>query len=225
MSACGQGRRRPAANLGPSARGTRRAAGISVTWCTWIEQGARCRLPPRRSADLAGALLVARGTRLSVQARGARRSRRIARALSGRAPLADRRRQSDPMPAYGLDRLWNACCWNEAAAQLFRGWLDDDCQRNLLCYAFLEPAARDLIPAWKDRARRLLAEFRADFARTFATPRSGYSSRRFVARALLCRSVGSAGRSNPRRGPSRVQSPRRRRREFHPTHIRPGGAT
>ena len=32
---------------------------------------------------------------------------------------------------------------------------------------FLEPPARALIPAWKDRARRLLAEFRADFARTF----------------------------------------------------------
>jgi hypothetical protein len=32
---------------------------------------------------------------------------------------------------------------------------------------FLEPSARGLIPAWKDRARRLLAEFRADFARTF----------------------------------------------------------
>jgi hypothetical protein len=70
-------------------------------------------------------------------------------------------------PAYGLDRLWNACCWNEAAARLFHGWLDGDCQRNLLRYAFLEPAAREFIPDWKDRARRLLAEFRADFARTF----------------------------------------------------------
>jgi hypothetical protein len=32
---------------------------------------------------------------------------------------------------------------------------------------FLEHSARVLIPAWKDRARRLLAEFRADFAHTF----------------------------------------------------------
>jgi MmyB-like transcription regulator ligand binding domain len=46
-------------------------------------------------------------------------------------------------------------------------WLDSDCQRNLLRYGFLEPFARELIPNWKDRARRLLAEFRADFARTF----------------------------------------------------------
>src|SRR5262249_54715138 len=70
-------------------------------------------------------------------------------------------------PAYGLDRLWNACSWNEAAAELFRGWLDGDHQRNLLRYVFLEPSARALIPDWKDSARRLLAEFRADFARTF----------------------------------------------------------
>jgi hypothetical protein len=70
-------------------------------------------------------------------------------------------------PAYALDRLWNACCWNEAAARLFRGWLDGDCQRNLLGYVFLEPSARALIPAWQERARRLLAEFRADFAGAF----------------------------------------------------------
>jgi hypothetical protein len=74
-------------------------------------------------------------------------------------------------PAYGLDRLWNACAWNEAAAQLFRGWLDGVCQRNLLRYVFLEPAARVLIPSWEDRARRLLAEFRADFAHTFRDAR------------------------------------------------------
>ncbi|MFX4470309.1 hypothetical protein ABTA54_19585, partial [Acinetobacter baumannii] len=29
------------------------------------------------------------------------------------------------VPAYGLDRFWTACCWNEPAARLFRGWLDD----------------------------------------------------------------------------------------------------
>ncbi len=37
---------------------------------------------------------------------------------------------------------------------------------------FLEASARELIPAWEDRARRLLAEFRADFARTFRDVRS-----------------------------------------------------
>lgn len=70
-------------------------------------------------------------------------------------------------PAYGLDRLWNACAWNEAAERLFVGWLDGDGRRNLLRFVFLEEGARRLIPEWRERARRLLAEFRADFGHTF----------------------------------------------------------
>jgi hypothetical protein len=71
------------------------------------------------------------------------------------------------IPAYGLDRLWNACCWNAAASRLFRGWLDGNHQRNLLRFAFLSSGARVLIPEWQDRARRLLAEFRADYGQSF----------------------------------------------------------
>ena len=37
------------------------------------------------------------------------------------------------------------------------------------CFSSL--SARALIPAWEDRARRLLAEFRADFAHTFRDAR------------------------------------------------------
>ena len=72
-----------------------------------------------------------------------------------------------PHPAYGLDRLWTACCWNQPAEALFCGWLDGDNQRNLLRFVFLEEAARTLIPDWQDQARRLLAEFRADFGHIF----------------------------------------------------------
>ena len=127
-------------------------------------------------------------------------------------------------PAYGLDRLWNACCWNEAAARLFRGWLDGDCQRNLLRYVFLEPSARDLIPSWKDRARRLLAEFRADFARTFRDTQVRIfvetlrSESAFFAEAWDEQAVQSA------KAAFVCSITRRRRREFHSTYIRPGGA-
>ena len=60
--------------------------------------------------------------------------------------------------------------WNEAASRLFRGWLDDERERNLLRFVFLDPAARALIPDWEDRALRLLAEFRADYGHTFRDP-------------------------------------------------------
>jgi hypothetical protein len=71
-----------------------------------------------------------------------------------------------------LDRLWNACCWNGAATRLFQGWLSEGCQRNLLTFVFLDPAARALIPNWKDRAARLLAEFRSDYGHSFTDPRA-----------------------------------------------------
>jgi hypothetical protein len=69
-------------------------------------------------------------------------------------------------PAYLLDHAWTARAWNGAASALFTGWLDDDASdRNLLRYVFLHPAARTLIVDWDTRARRLAAEFRADFHR------------------------------------------------------------
>jgi len=75
-------------------------------------------------------------------------------------------------PAYGLDRLWNACAWNKAAKHLFPIWLGPERQRNLLIFVFLDPAAHDLIPHWQDRAVRLLAEFRSDFGHSFSDPRA-----------------------------------------------------
>lgn len=69
-------------------------------------------------------------------------------------------------PAYLLDRDWTALAWNDAAADLFPGWLDAaTTDRNLLDYVFLSEAARNLIGDWPQRAHRLVAEFRADFNR------------------------------------------------------------
>ena len=143
-------------------------SGISVTWCTWIEQGRPVQASPDALARIAQALSLSRAERDYLFKLAGRLDPEGPRGPSADAPASlIAAVNAIDCPAYGLDRLWNACCWNEAAARLFRGWLDGDCQRNLLRYVFLEPSARELIPAWKDRARRLLAEFRADFARTF----------------------------------------------------------
>lgn len=147
-------------------------AGISVTWCAWIEQGRPVQASPDTLGRMAEALSLTRAERAYL------------------FDLADRIDPDDPTgvteeapaslvaavealqhPAYGLDRIWNACCWNRAAAALFSGWLDGNHQRNLLRFVFTEEAARLLIPNLQDRARRLLAEFRADFGHTFRDPR------------------------------------------------------
>ena len=65
-------------------------------------------------------------------------------------------------PAYLLDRIWNALAWNDRAERLFVGWFDRPGSRNLLRFIFLVPAARALIHDYDDRARRVVAEFRAN---------------------------------------------------------------
>ena len=143
-------------------------AGISVTWCTWIEQGRAVQASPEALGRISQALSLSRAEHDYLFKLAGRLDPEGSRGPSANAPPSlIAAVKAIEHPTYGLDRFWNACCWNDAAAQLFHGWLDGNCQRNLLRYAFLEPSARELIPNWKDRARRLLAEFRADFARTF----------------------------------------------------------
>ena len=105
-------------------------AGISATWCAWIEQGRPVQASSEALDRLSRALSLSRAERDYLFE------------LAGRS---DPDIQPDPNvptsllaavstvrhPAYGLDRLWDACCWNKAAARLFRGWLDGDHQRNL----------------------------------------------------------------------------------------------
>src|SRR5208282_5359616 len=49
-------------------------------------------------------------------------------------------------------------------------WLDRDHDRNLMRFIFRSPAAPRLIDAWENRARRVVAEFRADFSRRLGEP-------------------------------------------------------
>jgi transcriptional regulator with XRE-family HTH domain len=150
-------------------------AGIGVTWCAWIEQGRDVRASPEALARLAVALALTSAERAYMFGLAGRRDPEAPplaaiseapeslRALVGAATY----------PAYGLDRQWNACCWNPAAERLFEGWLGPGLQKNLLRYAFTAPSARALLPDWEDRAQRLLAEFRADYGRALDDPGMG----------------------------------------------------
>ncbi len=147
-------------------------AGISPTWCTWLEQGRRVQASPEALSRIADVLLLTRAERaylFQLAGRGdpAALPETTVDAPASMMAIVARLEQ----PAYGLDRLWNACCWNDAAARLFRGWLDGAHQRNLLRFVFVDPAARRLIPDWDVRARRLLAEFRADYSLHFRDDR------------------------------------------------------
>ena len=147
-------------------------AGISITWCAWIEQGRPVQASPETLGRLAEALSLTRAERAYLFELADRVDPDDSAGLAEAAPASlVAAVKTFAHPAYGLDRLWNACCWNESAASLFCGWLDGDHQRNLLRFVFIEDKARSLIPQWQDRARRLLAEFRADFGHNFRDPR------------------------------------------------------
>jgi transcriptional regulator with XRE-family HTH domain len=158
--------------------------GVSPTWYTWIEQGRPVSASADALARIAVALQLSRAERAYLfELAGERDPAEPApSAIDAPATLIATVDHLDT-PAYVLDRQWNALAWNAPAAELFVGWLDgrpDEAaqmasptcetrdrapERNLLRFTFLEPLARRLIVDWETRARRLVAEFRADSIR------------------------------------------------------------
>lgn len=104
-------------------------------------------------------------------------------------------------PAYVLDAYWDVLAWNAAAARLLAPWLANRragragpavrrpapqrrsgsasassqppavMEPNLLRWVYLHVSARRWIVDWESRARRLVAEFRADTAGLREDPR------------------------------------------------------
>ncbi len=143
------------------------AAGLGLTWITWLEQGREVTASVTALCRLADALHLSAPERASLFDLAGKMDPK-SRPEPGNALAADLLELPALMlvPAYLLDHCWNAKAWNQAAARLFVGWLDgaaDD--RNLLRYVFLSPQAHLLIDEWETRAERLVAEFRADFNR------------------------------------------------------------
>ena len=145
--------------------------GLSVTWYTWLEQGRDMSVSPAALARLATALRLGRVERAYLFELAGKRDP-AAGAIESDAvpPAALAALKTIAAPAYILDRAWTARGWNARAARLFAGWLDGSGDRNLLRYIFLAPAARALIRDYDQRARRVVAEFRADVSTHLTDP-------------------------------------------------------
>jgi transcriptional regulator with XRE-family HTH domain len=140
--------------------------GVSPTWYTWIEQGRSVSASADALARIATALHLSRAERGYLFELAAQRDPAEPGAAAVDAPATlVKTVQFVDAPAYVLDRQWNALTWNAHAADLFTGWLDGAHDRNLLRFTFTSPAAHVLIVDWEARARRLIAEFRADSIR------------------------------------------------------------
>ncbi|AKM32717.1 transcriptional regulator [Pandoraea faecigallinarum] len=147
--------------------------GLSSTWYTWIEQAREVSISAGALASVAGALRLSRAERAYLfDLAGKRDPERGAEPLPHHATAQVRAAVAAvAAPAYALDRCWDMLAWNSAAADIFRGWLDvpgpagvpgPSGTKNLLRYIFLDAGARTLIQDWERRARRVVAEFRAE---------------------------------------------------------------
>jgi transcriptional regulator with XRE-family HTH domain len=140
-------------------------AGLSTTWYTWIEQGRDVSVSPHALARMANTLRLDRAQRAYMFELAGKRDPNPGDSDGDDLPAAVLASVATvAAPAYVLDRNWDARACNNAAERLFTGWLDKPGKRNLLRFIFLEPGARSLICDWENRARRVVAEFRAHYA-------------------------------------------------------------
>ncbi len=138
-------------------------SGLSTTWYSWVEQGRDIALSAPALARLAEALRLSPAERAYLFELTRRRD---PAAPATRVPDAAPPELLDTLhalsaPAYLLDRCGRPAAGTRAAGRLFAPWLDSG-EPCLLRFVFLHAAARRFIHDWEDRARRLLAEFRAD---------------------------------------------------------------
>ncbi|PLR32635.1 transcriptional regulator [Chimaeribacter californicus] len=137
-------------------------SGISTTWYTWIEQGRDVSVSPLTLARLARALQLGTAERdylFSLAQASDPEGQDAADAVS---PALLASVQQIHCPGYLLDSVWNVISWNAPAQALFSGFLGSDPAPNLLNFMFLHPLARVLVADWPERARRVVAEFRAE---------------------------------------------------------------
>ncbi|WP_374627011.1 helix-turn-helix transcriptional regulator [Pandoraea sp.] len=138
--------------------------GLSATWYTWIEQARDVSISAGALAAVASALRLSRAERAYLfDLAGKRDLERGAEPLPHHAAAqVQAALAAVAAPAYALDRCWDVLAWNAAAADIFHGWLDAPGAKNLLRYIFLDAGAPVLIQDWARRARRVVAEFRAE---------------------------------------------------------------
>lgn len=201
----GQRRRTPGLRREEAAQ----LCGISPTWLAWIEQGRTTAVSVPTLAAIARGLQLSRAERQYLFQLAARSDPAPPHATQAAPrqlqPLVDALR----VPAYVLDRHWDAVAWNRPAAELFSPWLRGS-EHNLLRFVFFDPAARQFIVDWDERARRLVAEYRADTAAWQDDPvrealvQELLASPEFAAawksQAVLARDGGGRRFAHPRRG-------------------------
>ncbi len=140
-------------------------AGVGLTWYTWFEQGRDINVSEKFLLSVAYALKLddAECSHLFLLAHK-RPPPPEAHQLVSVKPLIQQLMDDLARPAYVLNLRWDVVAWNAAADDLFGFKAREREIRNILRMVFADPGMRQCLPAWRDDAPKLLAQFRYDFA-------------------------------------------------------------
>jgi transcriptional regulator with XRE-family HTH domain len=149
-------------------------AGISVTWYTRLEQARDIRVSTSVLESLARTLGLDASERahLFLLAHGTPPAEPPEPATGAGPKLTRLLEVVMPSPAYVTDARSDVLGWNASAAALFTDFaaMPAD-RRNLVWWAFTDPAAREVLCNWDDEAQALLARFRTAAGRHADDPR------------------------------------------------------
>ncbi|HEX7388760.1 MAG TPA: helix-turn-helix transcriptional regulator, partial [Acidiphilium sp.] len=139
-------------------------AGIGTDWYIRLEQGRDVNPSATTIDSLARALLLSDAERAHLHAL-ARTGRRAGFVRETVPDALGRILDVLAVPAYVTGQRWDILAWNEKAAGLFMDFSEmPEARRNILVYMLTEPGARTLFGSgWETEARRMVAQFRADF--------------------------------------------------------------
>ena len=141
-------------------------AGVGLTWYTWFEQGRDIQVSESFLLKVAKALKLddAECSHLFLLAHR-RPPPPEACQWPSVVPLIQRLLDDlTARPAYVLNLRWDVVAWNAVADRLFDFSSQSQEDRNIIRMVFADPDLRRRLPAWRQDAPRLLAQFRCDLA-------------------------------------------------------------
>ncbi|WP_142846071.1 helix-turn-helix transcriptional regulator [Telmatospirillum sp. J64-1] len=141
-------------------------AGVGLTWYTWFEQGRDIQVSESFLLNVAKALRLDDAECCHLFLLAHRRPPPVeAYHWPSVSPLIQQLLDDlVARPAYVINLRWDVVAWNAAADRLLdlSGYAQAD--RNLMRMIFTDPRFRRRLPAWREEAPRLLAQFRCDLA-------------------------------------------------------------
>jgi transcriptional regulator with XRE-family HTH domain len=139
-------------------------AGVSVKWYTWLEQGREVNFSTDVVARVSAALNLSGAEQAYLTALLQQRTPSTAREDRLTEALW-RTVQFVPVPALVMTRRWDILAWNDLTSRIYRDYAAvPRAQRNLLRIILTDENYQSDSVAFEAMARKLLREFRIDFA-------------------------------------------------------------